>query len=163
LSFPFLLFILGIVLAVQTTFVDYFTVFETKPDLVMLFVVFSGFLLGPKEGAFLGFAGGIIVDLYMGSYIGLNALTLMTAGVLAGICGERLYKESSLIAAGVTFLSATVSWLVNYLLLRYLGVRIPFVYSVTQIILPAAIYTSILVPFFYLRIVRSLIVKTQEP
>jgi len=141
---------------------DYLSIYGVKPDLVMLLVIFNGFLLGPREGAFLGFTGGIVEDLFSGSYIGLNALTKMAAGYLAGFCGERLYKENSLVVAGVTFFSAAVGLLLNYFLLLYLEIYMPFLNSLFRVILPTALYTAVLVPLFYKRVLRLLIIKSKD-
>lgn len=162
MPFYALLLLLGGLLICQTTVMDYLTVYGIKPDLVMLFVVFNGFLLGPKEGAFLGFAGGIIEDLFFGSYIGMNALAKMVTGYLAGICGNRLYKENSLVVAGVTFFSVTAGALVNYFLLLYLSISMPFFHSLFKVIIPTALYTAVLVPLFYKRALRLLIFKSRE-
>jgi len=121
----------------------------------MLLVVFYGFLLGPREGAFLGFAGGIIEDLFAGSYIGLNALSKMIGGYFAGVCGERLYKENVLVASGATFVSALAGMLANYLLLFYIKVYIPPFYALFRVVLPTALYTAVLVPFLFRRVFRS--------
>lgn len=162
MPFPALLLLLGVVLILQTTIMDYLSVYGVKPDLVMLLVIFNGFLLGPREGAFLGFAGGIIEDLFSGSYIGINALTKMVAGYLAGISGERLYKENSLVVSGVTFFSTTVGLLVNYLLLLYLKIHMPFFHTLFRVILPTALYTAVLVPFFYKRVLHLVIIKNKD-
>ncbi|MDF9408304.1 rod shape-determining protein MreD [Pelotomaculum isophthalicicum JI] len=162
MPFPALLLLLGVVLILQTTIMDYLSVYGVKPDLVMLLVIFNGFLLGPKEGAFLGFAGGIIEDLFSGSYIGINALTKMVAGYLAGFCGERLYKENSLVVAGVAFFSTTVGLLINYFLLLYLKIYMPFFYTLFRVILPTALYTAVLAPFFYKRVLHLVIIKNKD-
>ena len=162
MPFPSLLLMLGALLLFQATFLDAIAINGIKPDLVLIFVVFNGFLLGPREGAFLGYAGGLIQDLFLGSYLGLNALTLMLAGFLAGICGERLYKENSLIVAMVTFFASLASLSLYYILLRYLSLEIHFLPAFLQIIIPTALYSTLLVPLFYLRVYHSLIVKNKD-
>lgn len=162
MSFPSLLLMLGTLLVLQATFLDCIAINGIKPDVVMIFVIFNGFLLGPREGAFLGYAGGIIQDLFVGSYLGLNALTLMLAGFLSGVCGERLYKENSLIVAVVTFFSSTASLSLYYILLRYLNINIHFIPAFLQIIIPTAFYSMLVVPLFYLRVYRSLIIKNKD-
>lgn len=162
MPFSVLLLLFGVVLILQTTVMDYLAVYGIKPDLLILFVVFNGFLLGPKEGAFLGFAGGIVMDLFSGSYIGLNALSKMTAGYLAGVAGERLYQDNSLVVAGVTFFCATAGLFVNYVLLLYLDIHTPFFYALLRIILPTALYVAVLAPFVYKRVLRSVIIKSKE-
>ena len=162
MSVPSFLLILGVILVLQATIVDFIAIFGITPDLIMMFAIFIGFLNGQREGAFFGFACGLAMDLFGGSYIGLNAVVMMTAGLLAGVCGKRLYKENSLIVMAVTFLCAGAALMVSYILLQFLGVGVPVIQAFTQIILPTALYTSLLVPVFYLRFFRSLIVLKSE-
>lgn len=159
---PFIFFLMLASLLLQTSVLEVVAVAGVKPDLVMLIVVLNGFLLGPREGAFLGYIGGMVEDLFLGEYIGLNALSKMIAGYLAGIAGERLYKENILIASGVTFFSAFAGLLVNYLLLFYLNLHVSPYYALLRMALPTAIYTSLLAPFIFGRIFRYLRVRNRE-
>lgn len=159
---PFLLIVLVAALLLQTSVLEVVSVAGIKPDLVMLIVVLNGFLLSPREGAFLGYIGGIIEDLFLGEYIGLNAISKMTAGYLAGVAGERLYKENILVASGVTFFSASAGLLVNYLLLFYLGLHVSPYYALLRLALPTAVYTAILAPFIFGRLFRSLQVRSRD-
>lgn len=153
-QFPFFLLLLGAALILQTTILDHVAVRGVKPDLVMLLVVLNGFLLGTREGAFLGFVGGVVEDLFSGSYIGLNALSKMVAAYLAGAAGERLYRENTLIATGVAFFSASAGLTVNYLLLLYLSIHVPPFHALFRVALPTAAYTAILAPFLFGRFLR---------
>lgn len=156
------LFLLGTALVLQTTVLDQVALRGVKPDLVLLLAALSGFLLGPREGAFLGFVGGAMMDLFAGSYIGLNALAVMTAGYLAGEAGERLYRESALVATGVTFFAAAGGLAVNYLLLLYLDIHVHPLYALVRVILPTALYTAVLAPFFFGRAMRYIQIKGRE-
>ncbi|OPY55931.1 MAG: rod shape-determining protein MreD [Pelotomaculum sp. PtaU1.Bin035] len=160
MHFSALLFLLGAVLILQTTILEYIALYGVKPDLVMLLVIFNGFLLGPREGAFLGFAGGMLEDLFSGSYIGLNALSNMVAGYFAGACGERFYKENTLVVSGVAFVSTAVGLSVNYLLLLYLNIHVPLFHALLRVVVPTALYTALLVPFLFKRVISFL--KTRD-
>lgn len=162
MQFSVYLLLLGAALILQTTVLETVAVAGIKPDLVMLLVVLNGFLLGTREGAFLGFAGGVVEDLFSGSYIGLNALSKMVAGYLAGAAGERLYRENIPIAALVTFLTTAAGSMVNYLLLLYLGVHVPPLYALLRVVLPTAAYTAVLSPFLYGRILCSIQVRGKD-
>ena len=124
---PFLVLLLFLAgaLILQTTVLDYVSVLGIKPDLVMLIVVLNGFLLGTREGAFLGYAAGILEDLFAGVFIGLNALSKMAAGYLAGMAGLRLFRENTLVATSVVFLGAFAGNSVYYVLLYILGIEVP--------------------------------------
>lgn len=162
MQFPFYLLLLGAALILQTTILDYVAVQGIKPDLVMLLVALAGFLLGTREGAFLGFVAGIIEDLFSGSYIGLNALSKMAAGYLAGVVGERFYKENIVVATGATFFSAMAGLAVNYLLLLYLDIYVNPIYALLRVALPTAFYTAALSPFIFGRIMRFIQVRGRE-
>ncbi|MDD4237616.1 MAG: rod shape-determining protein MreD [Desulfotomaculaceae bacterium] len=162
MPFPFLLILLVAALLLQTSVLEVVSVAGVKPDLVMLIVVLNGFLLGPREGAFLGYIGGIVEDLFLGEYIGLNAISKMAAGYLAGVAGERLYKENTLVATGVTFFSAAAGLLVNYLLLFFLDLHVSPFYALLRLALPTALYTALLAPFIFGRIFRYFQVRSKD-
>ncbi|MCL6635488.1 MAG: rod shape-determining protein MreD [Peptococcaceae bacterium] len=136
-------------LFLQTTVLDFISVYGVKPDLVMLLVIFNGFLLGTREGAFLGFVAGILEDLFAGSYIGLNAISKMTAGYLAGVFGAGFYKENTVIASAVTFLSTAAALALNYLLVLFMHIYVPPFYALLRVVLPVAAYTALLTPLVY--------------
>jgi len=162
LPVPVFLLLLGVALLLQTTILEQVAVIGVKPDLVMLLTILNGFLLGTREGAFLGFAGGLIEDLLVGSYIGLNALSLMAAGYLAGAVGVRLNREHTSVAVGVTFISVMTGLIVYYLLSLFLGIYIPVFFALFRVALPTAFYTALLAPFFFKRLLCFIKVYGQE-
>jgi len=157
LRFSVFILLLAAALLLQTTVLDFISIYGVKPDLIMLLVIFNGFLLGTREGAFFGFAGGLLEDLFNGSYIGINALAKMAAGYLAGSFGAGFYKENTSIAAGVTFFSTAAALAVNHLLLIVVNIYVPVFYALLKVILPVALYTALLVPFVYGWFVRHLL------
>lgn len=159
---PFFLIVLVAALLLQTSVLEVVSVAGIVPDLVMLIVVINGFLLGPREGAFLGYIGGIVEDLFLGEYIGLNAISKLAAGYLAGVAGERLYKENMLVASGVTFFATSAGLLVNYLLLFYLGLHVSPYYALLRLALPTAVYTALLAPLVFNRIFRFLQLRSRD-
>jgi len=150
-----LLFALGIALFLQVTLLNFFPVFGVKPDLVLILVVFNAFLKGSRHGAMVGFLGGLMEDLAVGSYIGMNALVLMAAGYLVGLAESKLYKDSSFIVLVLVWLSAMFTQIFSYVMLSFMGVHIPLGIALFRVTLPSAIYTAVLVLFFYRRFFRS--------
>lgn len=150
-----IIILMGISLLLQVSALNSFQIFGVKPDLLMLVVVFNAFLRGHREGAFVGFTGGIFQDIMTGSYIGLNALTYMTAGYLVGMTESKLYKDSALIIMVLTWFASMAGQIVYYLLLSYGGVFISPVVAFTRVMIPAATYTALLVPVFYKKFYNS--------
>ncbi|MDD4335562.1 MAG: rod shape-determining protein MreD [Desulfotomaculaceae bacterium] len=144
----------GVIIILQSTVLENVAIAGIKPDLVMLIVILNSFFLGTRAGAFLGFTGGIVEDLFLGSYIGLNALAKMTAGYLAGAAGGRLYRENIPIATIVIFFTSLAGLMVNYLLLLYLDITIAPLHALLRVALPTAAYTALLAPFVFWRIFR---------
>lgn len=162
MPFFVLLLLFGSVLILQSTMLDLITVYGIKPDLILLLSVFNGFLLGPRQGAFLGFTSGVLTDLFTGSYIGMNAISKMVAGYFAGICGERLYQDNTLVLSGVAFVSSIAGLFVDYLLLHSLEIQVAFFYALFRVIIPTALYNAVLVPFLYGFVLHFVKVSSRE-
>ena len=162
MQFTAYLLLLGVLLILQSTVLETVAIAGIKPDLVMLLVVLNGFLLGTREGAFLGFVGGIVEDLFFGSYIGLNALSKMAAGYLAGAAGERLYRENIPIATIIAFFTSLAGLTVNYMLLLYLDIHVSPFNALFRVALPGAAYTALLAPFVFWRIFRHIQVRNRD-
>ncbi|MEW5954839.1 MAG: rod shape-determining protein MreD [Bacillota bacterium] len=139
---------------IQTTALNVVRIWGVIPDLVMILVVFNGFLRGPREGAFLGLVAGALVDFAAGTYFGLNTLTLFLAGYLAGLAESRLYKDSAIVVMGLVGLLTVVCQLAHYLLLLFVDVAIAPA-AAFRTILPVAIYNTLVAPLFYWRYYRS--------
>ncbi len=145
----FFLLLVLVTLILQTTALDYMAIYGVKPDLVLILAILNGFLRGTREGAFLGFSAGILQDLVSGGYFGLNALTKMVAGYLAGFGKDRLYRDNRVIAAGLTWVCTVWSQLVFYILLLLVNVSVPVVKALTYVILPTAFYNALVVLVIY--------------
>lgn len=140
---------------IQTTALNVIRIWGVIPDLVMILVIFNGFLRGPKEGAFLGLVAGVLVDFVSGTYFGLNTLTLFLAGYLAGLAEPRLYKDSTFVVMGLVGLVTAICQLAHYLLLLFVDVSIAPAAALFRTILPVAIYSTLVVPLFYWYYFRS--------
>ena len=68
--------VLAVAIFLQTTFGADLRVHEVAPDFMLLLAVSAGFVAGPDEGAVVGFAAGLVADLFLqGTPFGLSALT----------------------------------------------------------------------------------------
>lgn len=150
-----LLIMLIIAVFLQVTLLNFFPILGVKPDLILIIVVFNAFLRGSREGAFIGFVGGILEDFAIGYYIGMNALSLMVTGYLIGFTESKLYKDSSLIAVVLVWAGAFTAQTINYVLISLLNVYVDPGAAFLRIIIPVATYTALLAPFFYQKFYRS--------
>lgn len=90
------------------------------PDLLLVAVVVLGLLRGSVSGAFLGFFGGLIVDLVTLGALGVTSLVLTLAGFWAGRYAETTGRDrrfAAVIAVGaITVLAAAFGYVLHYLL-----------------------------------------------
>ncbi len=69
----------------QTTFAADLRVNNVAPDFMLLLAVCAGYVGGPDEGAVVGFAAGLLSDLFLqNTPFGLSALACCLAGFAAG-------------------------------------------------------------------------------
>jgi len=136
-------------LLLQTTVFPVLTLLKVKPELLYLVTVVFAALLGPAEGAIVGFVGGLAQDFLLNSPKGITALTLTMLGYTIGLARQYITSPSPLLpavlvalgtAAGVAFHQG-----VAFLLGEEEG---PFGY-VAKVVLVTAFYGAILTPIFF--------------
>ena len=142
-------------LVFESTLFPHLTVAGVKPDFILVLVVFYAMLHGSREGAVIGLIGGLLQDLLIGQFIGLNALAMLLTGLFFGIMEYKVYKESIFIAAITlavgTFLHETLVWFLGLLI----GFSGNYFMAFKNVILPVVVYNSCLAPFLYGRFYRS--------
>ena len=140
------LFLLALLL--QSTVFNVLTLAGVKPDFVLLLVIYFAFSTGPGKGALMGLVLGLLEDFYIGRYIGMNALALLAAGLIAGWFETKLYKENLLIALLVVFVTTAASQ--GIILFSGLAAGLNWDSgNGFNIIWPLALYNTCLVPFTY--------------
>ena len=93
MRFVFLAVTLVLGIALQIIGSRYLTLFDAAPQLLLLFVVAHGFILGPVTAEILGFGWGLITDSMGVSLFGLNACLLTLVGYIAGTLRRRVASE----------------------------------------------------------------------
>jgi rod shape-determining protein MreD len=136
-------------LLLQTTVFPELTLLRVKPELLYMVTVIFAVLLGPAEGAIVGFVGGLAQDFMLDMPKGITALTLTILGYTVGLARQYIASPSPLLpavlvalgtAAGVAFHQA-----VTFLLGEDEG---PFSY-VAKVVVVTAIYGAVLTPIFF--------------
>ncbi len=151
------IFIAMIVLAqvMQGVVAPHLAVARLKPDLVLLTTLAYGLLYGPAAGGRFGLVSGLLQDLLLGRYLGVFALTRMTAGYLAGVAERRLYRESLLILIATGAATSIFADLLFMLLMGATGYPLDPLADMGRVILPAALYNGLMAPLIY-RAVRRI-------
>lgn len=143
--------IIVVALLIQLTLINSITILGLKPDLIMVVVVVFSLLKGEKEGTISGFASGLLQDIFSTGLLGINALVKTVIGFTCGILKEKIFYEHILFLIPViTFIASLVQSILIFLLLRAFGIEYGLVWSIKQVALPEALYSSLLSPFIFL-------------
>jgi rod shape-determining protein MreD len=140
-------------LLIQLTLINSIAILGLKPDLIMVVVVVFSLLKGAKEGTVSGFASGLLQDIFSAGLLGINALAKTVIGFTCGIVKEKIFYEHILfIIPVITFIASFMQSIIMLLLLRAFGTEYNLAWSLKQVALPEALYSSLLSPFIFLAI-----------
>lgn len=117
------------------------------PSLLLVFMICYSMVNGKWEGLWLGVFCGLLQDIYFTSGFGLNALTNMIICIIAGIIGDNIFKEKSLIPVAscfsLSFLKGTVLLIVLYFLKINVNFKDIFFIALYNMIISAIIYKKV--------------------
>lgn len=111
------------------------------PNILIVLTATCGFCQGEKGGLMVGFACGLLLDVYSFNVIGLNALILMLIGFLVGNFSNTFYQDDiklPLIIIGTAdLLYSGLFYILNFMLRGHFNFEFYFI----NIILPEMAYT----------------------
>jgi rod shape-determining protein MreD len=81
-------------LLVQTTVLVRMRLFGIMPDFMLLVAVAGGITAGPTRGATLGFASGMLIDLFLPTPLGLSALVFTFVGYGVGVANTGVLRSA---------------------------------------------------------------------
>jgi rod shape-determining protein MreD len=112
------LFIVAVLL--QATVLPHLRVYGGQPDLVVLLVLAWSTLDQEQEGLAWAFVGGLLLDLFSGTPIGVSSLALLPLAYLIGLLEAQVYRASLLLPLLLTAVGSTAYHVIYMLLLRFL-------------------------------------------
>jgi len=147
-----------VILLIQLTILNLFSLQGIKPDLILILVIVVALINGAGEGSVIGFFSGLLQDIFSVGLLGVNAFIKTIVGFLCGLLKERMFAEHILFIIPVlTFLVTIAKSGIMYLVLRAFGMESGnLVWNLTQLTLPEALYNSLLSPFIYLIVKKIL-------
>lgn len=119
------------------------------PNLMIILTSSFGFMRGEKEGLIIGFACGLLCDVFFGSFLGFYALVLMYIGYINGKFSRIFYPEDIKLPLALIIVSDISYGVLCYCLMFLLRGRFNFPYYFTRVILPEALYTIVVTMFLY--------------
>ena len=99
----------------QTALFPDLRVFGAAPDLLLVAAIAVGYERGPEAGAVFGFAGGLAIDCFLSSPLGVSALAFSLVGYGVGVFQSGLLRSSRWIApvlGGIGGLVGGALWVV---------------------------------------------------
>lgn len=81
-------------LLLQTSVLVRLRVFGVMPDFMLLIAVAAGITAGPTRGAGLGFATGMVIDLFLPTPLGLSALVFTLVGYGVGVANTGVIRSA---------------------------------------------------------------------
>lgn len=84
----------------ESTLFGHFTLRGVGPDLLLIFVVFYAIIYGSRKGFSYGFLCGLLEDLYVGRFIGMNALSKGLTAYVIGKLEVNVFKDNLLVGFG---------------------------------------------------------------
>ena len=108
--------VLALTLVVHLTALSRFRFDDVRPDALLLVAVIAGLVAGPDRGAIVGFAAGVLGDLFLQTPFGLSALVYCLVGFAVGSLQAGILRAAWWIPVA-TALGASVAGTVLYALL----------------------------------------------
>jgi len=142
------------IVLIQSTILDYIKVYNVKPNLMLIFVICIALLRGNVEGAVSGFLSGLFLDSICGKLLGLYSLLGLYLGLIIGSVNKRIYRENFLVIIFFTFISTIVYEWVVYFFSVSSKTQAEMLFSLTNIILPEAVYNSIVSILVYVLVIK---------
>ncbi len=149
--FRYILFTLGLVL-IQEKFLRFIGLEGITPDLLTIWIVYIALQHGQMHGMLWGFSIGLFIDLSVGNFIGLSALTKTIAGFTAGYFYDEQRKPVILGSYRFLVIILIVSFIHNifYFVIFTRGSEIGLLRAVLEFGIATTCYTAVisLLPMF---------------
>lgn len=146
--------IIAICYLLQTTVFQTLSFASISPNLLIIVVSAFGFMRGKKEGLYIGFFCGLLLDIFSGSVLGIYALLYMYIGYVNGYFRKMFYPEDiklpMLLIAGSDISCSLLIYFFFFLFRK----RLDFQYYFLNIIIPELVYTMLVTIFLYVIVLK---------
>lgn len=134
-------FCLLLLFLLQVTLFQNLSLASIIPNLLLIFVFSTGFMRGKKEGIWVGFFAGLLLDIYYGDSIGFYAFIYMYIGYLNGFFHKLFYDEDITLPLALLTGSNILCGFFVYVIRFLLRNRLDFVYFLQHVIIAETVYT----------------------
>ena len=134
----------------QSTIFQALEIASISPNLLIVVTASFGFMRGKKEGLFVGFFCGLLIDLLFGGGIyGFYALLYLFIGFLNGFFKQIFYPDEIRLPIVLIACSDFGCNLIVYFVRFFFRTRFQFGYYLLHTILPELVYTMVVAIVLY--------------
>lgn len=133
----------------QCTIFKKIAIASISPNLLIVVTASFGFMRGKKEGLFIGFFSGLLMDIMFGSVFGFYALIYMLIGYVNGFFKRIFFPDEVKLPIALIAVSDFFCNLIIYFVLFWFRGRFQFGYYLMHTILPELVYTMIVAIVLY--------------
>ena len=133
----------------QTTVFQSIALAGEVPNLILIVVVAIAYMRGRKEGMYVGFASGLLIDLVYGDVVGMYAVLFVVIGYVVGICNEIYYTDELSVPIILIAISDFMFNFAYYVFNFLLRGRLDVLYYIWRTILPEVVYTVLVAVVLY--------------
>ena len=145
--------IIAVCYLLQSTVFQALSFASISPNLMIVVVSAFGFMRGKKEGLWIGFFTGLLLDVFTGSILGFYAL-LYIVGYFNGFFRKMFYPEDIKLPMLLIAVSDFSCSLIIYFLLFLFRGKFDILYYLLNIMIPELVYTMVVTIFLYFIILK---------
>lgn len=146
--------IISVCFILQCTLFQALSFASISPNLLIVAASSFGFMRGRKEGMWIGFFSGLLLDLFFGSVIGFYALVYAYIGYVNGFFRKRFFPDDIKLPLILIATSDLSYNMLVYFFLFFLRGRFRFGYYFLHIMLPELVYTILVTIVLYFIILK---------
>lgn len=142
-------FLIFICFILQCTVLPAVSIASIKPNILIILAASFGLMGGKREGIFVGFVSGLLMDIFFPGIIGFNTLILTYIGYLNGFC-YRIFYDDDIKMPVILIAASDFSYgILVYVFQFLLRGRVDFFFYLRRIIIPEVIFTMLVTILCY--------------
>ncbi|MCI8858870.1 MAG: rod shape-determining protein MreD [Lachnospiraceae bacterium] len=146
--------IIAVCFLLQSTLFQALTFASISPNLLIAVTSAFGFMRGRKEGMWIGFFSGLLMDIFYGNVIGFYALVYAYIGYVNGFFRKMFFPDDIKLPLILIAASDFSYNILVYVFLFFLRGRFQFDYYLVHIMLPELVYTVLVTIVLYFVILK---------
>jgi rod shape-determining protein MreD len=145
----FIFFLVIVILGVlQLTVVDYFKVFNLRPDLFLIAAVMAGLIFNLRRALAFSIFAGMLKDVFGVTGFGLNSLLFFLWGLLIARLSREVSLDNNFIRIGLVFIIAVMHNTISGIIFIYSGNFVPLGIFL-RIVCFGSLYTALISPLVF--------------